>query len=62
MKKLLKPEFELIEFNAQDVISTSGDTVDLASGQITDTSLEQNAHTSQAYFAGKNNLWNKTKQ
>ena len=60
MKKLLKPEIEFIKFETADVITTSGggDTVNLASKQITDTSKEQNAHTSQDFSSGLNSLWN----
>ena len=62
MKKLLKPEIEFIEFDAVDVITTSGkgNTVNLADKSQTDTT--GNAHDSKDYSSGSNSLWNKPQQ
>ena len=61
MKKLLKPEIEFIEFDAVDVITTSGgDTYKFSEENPTDTT--GNAHDSKDYSSGSNSLWNKPQQ
>lgn len=57
MKKFLKPEMEFVEFDTKDVITTSGDTYEKFN-QNNPTNTTGNAHDSQEYSSGVNNLWN----
>ena len=59
MKKLLKPEMEFIKFNTEDVITTSGGDTYKNFDQNNPENTTGNAHDSQDYSAGQNNLWNK---
>ena len=56
MKKFLKPEMEYIAFHAQDIITTSGDTYDMAQNQYVETTAE--AKDSKDYKALQDALWN----
>ena len=47
MKKLLKPEMEFIKFNTEDVITTSGEKVDLASKNATADDANGKANTQE---------------
>lgn len=56
MKNLFKTEIEFLEFDAKDVIATSGDTYTFSSEDPENTT--DNAHDSADYSAGAYSLWN----
>ncbi len=57
-KKMIKPEMEFIEFNKQDVITTSGGDTYKNFNQNNPENTTDNAHDNENYSNGENPLWN----